>query len=207
MNELIKVTEKNEQQIVSARELHRFLEVKTPFRKWIDRMFEYGFEENSDYVRMDKNVRGSLTKEYAITLDAAKHIAMLQRTSKGKEIRQYLIDFEKNHSKTKSSPAEQLLATAQLLLRQENKIIEHDHRIENLEAKITTKPDYYTISGYSVKIGVKINQKKAIVLGREASKLCRKHGLPKDSTTDPRYGKVGMYPAIVLTETFNKFQM
>lgn len=206
MNELIKVTEKNEQQIVSTKELHRFLEVKTPFRKWIDRMFEYGFEENVDYVRMDKNVRGSLTKEYAITLDVAKHITMLQRTSKGKEIRQYLIEFEKNHSKTKSSPAEQLLVTAQLLFSQEKKIIEHDQRIEKLETQTITKQDYYTILGYSTKIGTTINYSTAAQLGKKASKLYKKHGLPKDSTTDPRFGKVGMYPAIVLAETFNNFQ-
>lgn len=43
MTELIKVTENNGKKLVSARELYNFLEVETPFHKWILRMFGYGF--------------------------------------------------------------------------------------------------------------------------------------------------------------------
>jgi anti-repressor protein len=95
MKELIRITEQDGNRAVSARELHNFLEVETPFRKWIDRMLEYGFEENLDYSRADKNVRGNEAKEYALTIDTAKEIAMLQRTPKGKEARQYFIAMEK----------------------------------------------------------------------------------------------------------------
>lgn len=95
MTQLIKITEKNGQKVASARELHKFLQVETPFRKWIDRMFEYGFEENQDFVRVDKNVRGNQAKEYALTLDCAKEISMLQRNDKGKEARKYFIEVEK----------------------------------------------------------------------------------------------------------------
>lgn len=98
MKELIKIRETENGRAVSARELHGVLEVATPFRKWIDRMFEYGFTENMDYVRVDKNVRSenqSFAKEYALTLDCAKEIAMLQRTDKGKQVRRYFIQKEK----------------------------------------------------------------------------------------------------------------
>ena len=47
--ELIKITEQNGKQAVSARELHSFLEIETRFDIWIKRMFEYGFEEFKDY--------------------------------------------------------------------------------------------------------------------------------------------------------------
>ncbi len=50
MSELIKITENNCTKAVSARELHSFLEVKDKFTDWIKRMFEYGFEENLDYL-------------------------------------------------------------------------------------------------------------------------------------------------------------
>ena len=50
MNELIKIEERNGEQLVSARELHKFLEVKTRFDKWFNRMCEYGFIENIDYI-------------------------------------------------------------------------------------------------------------------------------------------------------------
>lgn len=45
--ELIKVNKENN--TVSARELHKFLEIGTRFDKWFGRMCEYGFDENSDF--------------------------------------------------------------------------------------------------------------------------------------------------------------
>ena len=58
MTELIKVQERDGEQLVSGRELHKFLEVATPYKKWFDRMSEYGFIENKDYLTVDKNVHG-----------------------------------------------------------------------------------------------------------------------------------------------------
>jgi phage anti-repressor protein len=50
-----------------------------PFNKWFDRILSYGFEENIDYTSFTKNlVSGGKTKEYAITLDMAKEISMIQ---------------------------------------------------------------------------------------------------------------------------------
>lgn len=95
MTELIKITEKNGQQVVSARELHSFLEVASNFRTWIERMFEYGFEENLDFTLVSKNGRQNEKKEYALTLDCAKEISMLQRNEKGKQARKYFIEVEK----------------------------------------------------------------------------------------------------------------
>lgn len=49
MNELIKITYDNDRPTVSARELHEFLEVETPYHKWFPRMCEYGFSEGIDF--------------------------------------------------------------------------------------------------------------------------------------------------------------
>ena len=101
MKELIKITEQNGKCAVSARELHKFLEVQTPFTMWIDRMFEYGFTENIDFeatnffVNHPNGIGGTTVKDYALTLDCAKEIAMLQRSEKGKTARQYFIECEK----------------------------------------------------------------------------------------------------------------
>ena len=101
MQELIKITEQNGKRAVSARELHKFLEVQTPFTMWIDRMFEYGFAENIDFeatnffVNHPNSIGGTTVKDYALTLDCAKEIAMLQRSEKGKTARQYFIECEK----------------------------------------------------------------------------------------------------------------
>ena len=48
--ELIKITEQNGKKVVSARELHAFLEAKERFGAWFERQSQYGFVENIDFV-------------------------------------------------------------------------------------------------------------------------------------------------------------
>ena len=101
MKELIKITKNEEgQQLVSARELHEFLEVKTRFNDWFERMINYGFEENSDFRAITQKrvtAQGNMTTyiDYEITIDMAKELSMIQRTEKGKQARQYFIQCEK----------------------------------------------------------------------------------------------------------------
>ena len=99
MSDLIKITTKDGKQLVSARELHEFLEIKTDFRKWFPRMCEYGFVENADFTRAFQKcptLGGIQTvADYAITIDMAKEISMIQRTEKGKQARLYFIECEK----------------------------------------------------------------------------------------------------------------
>ena len=98
--ELIKVNKENN--TVSARELHEFLEVGTRFNDWFNRMISYGFEENSDFrlvtqKRATNNPKNPITTyiDYEITIDMAKELSMIQRTEKGKQARQYFIQCEK----------------------------------------------------------------------------------------------------------------
>ena len=98
MTELIKVQERDGEQLVSGRELHQFLEVATPYKKWFDRMSEYGFIENKDYLTVDKNVHGQNGQimpqkevNHLMKISMAKEISMLQRNEKGKEIHLYFI--------------------------------------------------------------------------------------------------------------------
>jgi len=104
-NEIIKVTTNEEgQHLVSARELHDVLlvqEGKTErFSQWFNRHLQYGFEENVDFtsVKIFTVVNNGAKRElddYAMTIDMAKELAMLQKSSKGREIRKYFIECEK----------------------------------------------------------------------------------------------------------------
>ena len=96
-NALIQVAEKDGKQVVSARELYEFFSIAERFSKWIERMFEYGFEENKDYTPYQKvhPQNKQQIQDYALTLDTAKEISMIQRTDKGKQARQYFIECEK----------------------------------------------------------------------------------------------------------------
>lgn len=101
MNELIKVDYTGERPAVSARELHEFLEVETPYHKWFPRMCEYGFTENEDYSVTDIFVRNPAggpqsMKDAAVSIDMAKEICMIQRNEKGKLARQYFLALERD---------------------------------------------------------------------------------------------------------------
>ena len=102
MNELIKLNKaeiNNETvQTVSARELHSFLESRQDFSTWIkNRIEKYGFVENQDFVRFHKKMEANNATmiEYYITLDMAKEVAMIENNEKGRDVRQYFIQCEK----------------------------------------------------------------------------------------------------------------
>lgn len=90
---------------VNARELHAFLEVRSEFRNWIkNRIEDFGFVEGSDFVTSVENYRGGDRKDYHLSLDMAKELAMVERTEKGKQARQYFIECERA-AKTALAPA------------------------------------------------------------------------------------------------------
>ena len=135
MNELIKVEVKNGEQLVSGRELHKFLEIKTPYTQWFERMSEYGFIENTDFILVSQksessNITGvKIVQDHLIKLNMAKEISMLQRNEKGKEARTYFIKCEEAWN----SP-EIILARANQI--QSRMIEDYAKKIEVLENKI-----------------------------------------------------------------------
>ena len=97
-NELINLHEQDDGSIaVSGRELHEFLEIGTPYRKWFPRMVEYGFVENIDYTPdiFVHPLNNQDTVNHILTIDMAKEISMIQRNEKGKQARRYFIEVEK----------------------------------------------------------------------------------------------------------------
>lgn len=101
MKDLIKIeVNENQEPMVNGRELHETLGIETPYRIWFPRMVEYGFVENVDFVTLEQNCTkpkgGRPETNHAIKLDMAKEIAMIQRNEKGKKVRQYFIQVEKD---------------------------------------------------------------------------------------------------------------
>ena len=88
------------EQVVNARELHGFLGSKQQFADWIkNRIEKYEFEENTDFVVFHKDMKnskgGRSSIEYAITVTMAKELAMVENNKKGKEVRKYFIECER----------------------------------------------------------------------------------------------------------------
>ena len=88
--------------LCNARDLHAFLEVGKDFSTWIRiRISEYEFTENQDFILLPKTGEqrkgrgGHNRKDYHLTLDTAKELAMVERNEKGRQIRRYFIECEK----------------------------------------------------------------------------------------------------------------
>lgn len=100
----VKVKETEYGEVVSARELHEKLQVGRDFTNWIKaRIDKYGFRENEDYqilliARQNGRVEkrgGHNKKDYTLTLDMAKELAMIENNDIGREIRKQFIEREK----------------------------------------------------------------------------------------------------------------
>jgi len=170
---------------VLGRDLHEFLEINTPYKKWFDRMSEYGFEENADFAVMDKNVQDdtafggfrSLT-DHVMTIDMAKEISMIQRNEKGKQARQYFIALEKAWN----SPEMVMKRALQIA---DRKIIDLQERIQLDKPKVIFA-DAVAASHTSILIGelsklinqngIKIGQNRLFEWLRENGYLIKRKG-------------------------------
>jgi hypothetical protein len=81
--------------------------------------------------------------------------------------------------------------------------IEFDSRLKQVEARITTRPEYFTIARYGSLKGIQVGLKRAAELGRKASNICKANGYEMDTIPDPRFGRVKLYPIKVLDLLFN----
>lgn len=141
MNELIKIEEKNGEQLVSARELHKFLEVKTRFDIWFTRMCEYGFIENIDFIACVQkstlaNNREYTQTDYLLKISMAKEISMIQRNEKGKQAREYFIKCEEAWNSPDMILARANQIQAKMLENYKDKVILLENKIEKDKPKV-----------------------------------------------------------------------
>lgn len=158
MNELLKIEiNENQEPIVSGRMLHEFLEVKTPYTQWFDRMIEYGFVENSDFLTVSQKCEiangGYQNKiDHAIKLDMAKELSMIQRNEKGKQARQYFIGIEKEWNSPEKVMA-RALVLANKKIESQNSIIEQQTKQIEIDKPKAIFADAVATSKQSILIG------------------------------------------------------
>lgn len=145
MRELIKITTtESGSQVVSARELHEFLESKQEFANWIkNRIDKYGFVENQDFEVFDNFIKnpsgGRPLKEYALTLDMAKELAMVEGNEKGRQARRYFIECEKKLREIVTKP----MTAFELIAAQAQAMVEMEKRMNAMDEKINFIYDQY----------------------------------------------------------------
>lgn len=182
-NELIKVTVKNDQQLVSARDLYKGLGIKRRFSAW--------WEQNSSEFELGVDYEGVLkstpynplysdkvqeVQDYALTIDMAKQLCLLSRTEKGKQYRKYLIEIER-----KWNDPQEIVKRGYAILQNENTRL----KLENAQMKpkalfadavATSKSDI--LIGQLAKIlrqnGYDIGQNRLFKWLREHHYLCSK---------------------------------
>ncbi len=136
--------------MVDARELHGKLGSKQDFSNWItNRISDCGFVKDEDYLEVFNNsivnsswskpLGGRPRKDYLLSLDAAKHLAMMERNEAGKHIRAYFIEVEKDwREKALAQPVlPQDYATA---LRELASKVEQNHQTVSLDSR-----DYWSL--------------------------------------------------------------
>lgn len=217
MNELIKITERDGKKAVSARELHAFLESKQDFSTWIkSRIEKYDLIENVDFVTAPQiygtaNGGHSTRLEYALSVDAAKELSMVEGNEKGKQARKYFLDCERvaKESKKILTQAEIVLQMAQLNVENERRILslesenkEIKEQVMLIDARTQTRPDYFSVIGFSKLNRINVGLKSAVALGKVASSLCKSRKIETEKVTDQRFGEVNTYPSHVLREVF-----
>ncbi|MDF7670130.1 antA/AntB antirepressor family protein [Orbaceae bacterium ESL0721] len=185
-NNVVPVTETTingkAQQTVSAKQLHSCLNVGRDFSTWINnRIEQYGFIDNDDYIVFNSPKRGNQdgekrhggdrkSKDYYLTLNMAKELAMIENNDQGHAIRRYFIRCE-----------EQLRNIAPTIHKSELKRLK-----ARLEAASYTRPmcDALTLSRLTQGKETKPHHYKneydmlnSIVLGMPAKGYRKTHGL------------------------------
>lgn len=203
MKEIIKIKDCNGRKVVSAKELYIKLGYnKAHWAKWYKKNIEnneYAIEFE-DWEGFTLSVNGNRSQDFALSIDFAKKICMKSNTPKGEDIRKYFIDTEKR-LQTAQQGISNIMQDPIISMRV--KQLEIENRVKELEAKTTTRPDYYTIAGFGSLVGISINYSQASSLGRQVSTICKQRGIETDTTPDPRFGKVNTYPKTILQEVFN----
>ena len=219
MNQLITITKSaignDVVQTVNARELHAELEVGKDFSTWVKaQIVRARLVEDRDYVTVTQKGDGGkfAPTEYHLTLEAAKHIAMLSNTDKGFEVREYFLECERKAALplVQNPVLQALIAQVAEIdrIEQQQKALAVQQqqiatRLDAVENRVATQDtDFFTVLGYSKRIGEFVDNVRASVLGRKATKLSNEREYPMGKATDPRFGSVHTYHIDILQEVF-----
>lgn len=163
MNKLINVTVKNDQQLVSARDLYHGLELKVRFSLWVSKNFKE-FEEGEDFTSVSRDTEvqnnGGIQvrelQDYALTLDMAKQLCMMSHTELGRKYRKYFIELER-----KWNDPQEVVKRGYAILQNENTQL----KLENEQMK----PKALFADAVSVS--------KTTILVSELAKILRQNGV------------------------------
>lgn len=188
-NKLIKVTINDDQQLVSARDLHKGLNLKRHFGDWVKQNFK-DFEEGVDFMSAPRSANmpnGGVKRiaDYALTIDMAKQLCMMSRTELGKKYRRYFIELER-----KWNDPQEVVKRGYAILQNENaklKIENEEMKPKALFADAVSASDTPILIGELAKIlkqnGIEIGQNRLFVWLRSKGYLISRNGTDYNTPT------------------------
>ncbi|MBW4469245.1 MAG: hypothetical protein KME45_03170 [Stenomitos rutilans HA7619-LM2] len=159
------------------------------------------------------------SEQIYLTVDCFKSLAMMAGTDRGKEVRQYFLNCERDLKSRTLAPT-QPLSELEALQIAVGKLVEQERRVRQLEAAkeqadqrlsaIEAEQDRYqapcghkyTVLAYASLNKLELSRNGAAVQGKRATALCRQQQLEIEQIYDPRFGKVNIYPQSILEQVF-----
>jgi len=156
------------QQTVNSREVYNFLGIKTEYPLWITRTIEkFDFVDGVDFTIFKNEGLGNRPRtDYIVTMDMAKELCMITNTPKGKETRKYFIAAEKEAHKQKPlTSMDLIIATAQELKKQEERVTTLEHKVDSLTINKTVLPKtgFASIGELAIKTSFSKNMVKVFI--------------------------------------------
>ncbi|WP_064614334.1 hypothetical protein [Streptobacillus moniliformis] len=167
-------------------------------------------EEIGEQKILPSSYRNSQNKEqpmFILTFSQAKQVLVRESKKVRKMVIEYIEKLENAlRDKQKLTPAQQLLAHAQVIVELENRINEQEANIKRLEhnQRRLINNNHFTVIAYANLNGIHASTYKAQVIGKRAKKLCVERGLATGTIVDSKYGHINTYPTDILDEVFFK---
>jgi len=203
MEELIKIEKgSNGQEVASARELHRFLESKAHFGKWLETQIERAMLiENEDFARVTILLpSGQSGNDAALTLSACKEISMLNGGQKGKEARMYFIECEKiakSHKLPQTLP-EALRQLAETIEQKEQALLQ----VGNLSTALDILHDWVSI----IKVATHNKVPETMFSWKILKAQSEAMGVAVKKAASPRFGYQNLYHVSAFKACYPQFR-
>lgn len=168
------------------------------------RALKKDFIEHEDFITLAQNGDGGRFApiDYKLSVSCLEYFIARKVRPVFNVYRQV---FHKVAEQKPLSQLEIIAQSAQILLEQDKRLSSVEQKVKEIEAKQITRPDCYAIAGYASLFNMPVTTEKAKQLGIKARAICKKRGLTITTTPDPRFGKVNIYPTVILEEVFNLY--
>lgn len=195
---MIKINDKN---LVDARDIYVFVEVKTPFNDWIKRCIDYAdLQQNKDfYAILRESTGGRPRTDYLFTIEAAKEMCIVSATSKAKELRRWLIGLSQQKENFELITQEQIIA----VIRMVKVFAIYEYRKKALEKNMDNFIKQFTQIDKNTYSKFHNWRNEALLLGKETLEkriidycITERRAIPKFKNKDSMLNFLGEYEQI-----------